>query len=118
MLDIEKLDDEVFNALQSRGWSLDAIQKMDPEKAFDEFCMWNGLIGCGQTLRRALDTTRAAVVPPTSTPTDDGGPFQSKTFAELNAGRESVRGYAPDADNATEKGLLCKGWQDGNEFIP
>jgi hypothetical protein len=39
-------------ALQSRGWSDEHIVKMDPARAFDEFCEWHGLIGWGSTLRR------------------------------------------------------------------
>lgn len=48
-----KLDD-LKSALMERGHTEDQIKKMKPEKRFDEYCNWHGLIGWGPTLRRIL----------------------------------------------------------------
>jgi hypothetical protein len=59
LLNLNKMDDRVLDALRNRGHSDEQIQKMSPEDVFDEFCQWEGLLGWGPTLREALDDLRA-----------------------------------------------------------
>lgn len=57
---IEKINHKVLSALRNRGNTDEEISAMTPDEAFDEFCMWHGLIGWGDTLRNALNNLRAA----------------------------------------------------------
>ena len=59
-MNIKKIPDDVLEDLQQRGHSNKEIAAMTPEEAFGEYCMWNGLIGYGPSLIRALDKLRAA----------------------------------------------------------
>ena len=55
-----RINPDVYSALHNRGHTDLEISKMTPDEAFDEFCMWHGLIGWGDTLRNALNNLRAA----------------------------------------------------------
>ena len=50
MLDLTVLPDELIQALKKRGHSEIEIQKMEPDRAFSEFCNWHGLSGWGDSL--------------------------------------------------------------------
>ncbi len=50
MLDFEKLNFAVKDALVNRGHSEKQIRSMSPREAFEEYCEWNGLINWGDTL--------------------------------------------------------------------
>ena len=60
MPDNQKLPDYIVSALRSRDWADEEIDDMSPDKAFDEFCEWHGLIGWGLTLRGTLNHLRRA----------------------------------------------------------
>lgn len=47
---IEGAPSQLMDALRNRGLSTEEIEKLDGERAFNEFCMWHGLIGWGGTL--------------------------------------------------------------------
>lgn len=57
MLNIKKLPSEVVDALRNRHHTDGEIEKLTPEEAFDEYCMWHGLIDWGPTLRRLIEGT-------------------------------------------------------------
>lgn len=59
-MNIERINHKVLSALRNRGNTDEEISAMTPDQAFDEFCMWYGLIGWGDTLRNALNNLRAA----------------------------------------------------------
>lgn len=54
MLDITKIPVSVLDALHNRGHSDAEISALSSSEAFDEFCMWHGLINWGPTLRRTV----------------------------------------------------------------
>jgi hypothetical protein len=43
--------------------NLRIVEKMTPERAFEAYCTWKGLIGWSRTLADALDAIRAAAKP-------------------------------------------------------
>ncbi|MBP8275347.1 MAG: hypothetical protein KAX55_00440 [Propionivibrio sp.] len=49
-LDVNKLPPAVRSALRERGHSDQVIAIMSPREAFDEYCMWNGIVNWGDTL--------------------------------------------------------------------
>lgn len=55
---VSNIHAEVLERLRKRGWDDAQIADMAPEKAFSEFCEWNGLLGYGDKLVRALDSLR------------------------------------------------------------
>ncbi|HEX7912509.1 MAG TPA: hypothetical protein VF534_31080 [Paraburkholderia sp.] len=57
---VSNISAEVLDCLRKRGWDDAQIASMTPEKAFSEFCEWNGLLGYGDKLVRALDGLRNA----------------------------------------------------------
>jgi hypothetical protein len=57
---LKKIPERVLNDLRERGHDDEAIAAMTPEKAFCEYCEWNGLIGYGPSLIHALDELRKA----------------------------------------------------------
>ena len=59
-MDLKKIPQHILIDLRSRGHDDKDIQNMSPERAFTEFCEWNGLINWAATLRSALDSLRAA----------------------------------------------------------
>ena len=56
----EILIDDVMESLKERGHTEDEISKMSPEKAFDEYCNWHGLIGWGEPLRFVMANIQSA----------------------------------------------------------
>ena len=54
MIDLANIDPDVLDALRHRGHGENGIARMSPDEAFDEFCMWHGLVGWGPTLRRVM----------------------------------------------------------------
>ena len=58
-MDRDKLTLEEIEALEERGWALDDAG-LTADKAFDEFCEWNGLVRWGPKLRSVLAHYRAA----------------------------------------------------------
>lgn len=55
MINIETLDEDVLEALRKRGHSPGKIQQMTWDEVFDEYCLYNGLLGSwGPTLRRVM----------------------------------------------------------------
>lgn len=44
------IPDQIFDACQDRGISLDRINSMTPKERFVEYCQWHGLINWGNTL--------------------------------------------------------------------
>jgi hypothetical protein len=48
------LQTDVLEALRSRGHTDSAIEQMTWDQAFDEFCMWEGLVNWGPTLRAVM----------------------------------------------------------------
>jgi hypothetical protein len=61
-LDLQALPDELINDLKERGHSEEAIAQMTPEKAFEEYCNWNGLINWGDSLWKAVHEFKDASV--------------------------------------------------------
>ena len=60
-MDIDKIPRAIVDDLHSRGFTDSQIANMKPERAFDEFCSWHGLLGgWGDILIGALDALRAA----------------------------------------------------------
>lgn len=57
---IQMIPSNVLEALVKRGHGDADIEAMTAEEAFGEYCMWNGLIGYGPSLIKALDGLRAA----------------------------------------------------------
>lgn len=57
-MDITKIMNATKDDLHQRGWTNEEIEKMSPEKAFQEFCEWHGLINWGETLISVLDNLR------------------------------------------------------------
>lgn len=47
---LEKIRDDVLEDVRERGFSDEQIEAMDGETLFNEYCMWNGLIGYGFSL--------------------------------------------------------------------
>ena len=57
-MNIEQMDNEVVESLHGREFVNEEIECMTADQAFDEYCLWNGLIGWGPKLRRVLDQLR------------------------------------------------------------
>lgn len=49
MLNIGQLPCAIVDDLKKRGHTEEAIAEMTPAEAFDEYCMWHGLIGWGKS---------------------------------------------------------------------
>jgi len=60
VLTIDKLPDEVKDALHSRGHSNEKIAAMSPEEVFTEYCNWHGLILWGAKLMGLVHSIDAA----------------------------------------------------------
>lgn len=50
MLDFKKIPTYISKDIQERGYSQKDISNMSVEKAFSEYCEWQGLIGYGRSL--------------------------------------------------------------------
>lgn len=59
-MELKKIPQNIIDDLKERGHSDKDIEQMSPERAFHEFCEWNGLVGWASTLRNTLDSLRAA----------------------------------------------------------
>jgi len=59
-LNIAHIPKQIISDLQERGHSLEAIADMDPQKAFREYCEWNGLIRWGDALWDAMENLNRA----------------------------------------------------------
>ena len=59
--DITKLNEDILEALRGRGLSDSSIRQSSPEKIFDEYCDWHGLVYWGPRLRDVLATAKHAV---------------------------------------------------------
>jgi hypothetical protein len=57
---IDKLPPYILEALRNRRLSDRAIELMDADEAFDQYCMWHGLIGWGQQLRLVMQRLKEA----------------------------------------------------------
>lgn len=64
MLNIEKIPREIVDDLKKRGHTEEAIAEMTPAEAFDEYCMWHGLMGWGKSLWDAVFALDAATASP------------------------------------------------------
>jgi hypothetical protein len=47
---LEKMPQDLLDALRNRGWSDAKIKRMSGRTAFTEYCEWHGLINWGGTL--------------------------------------------------------------------
>lgn len=59
-LDLGKIPPYILEDLQERGHGASKVSQMTAAEAFDEFCIWQGLIGFGPTLRGAYDALKNA----------------------------------------------------------
>lgn len=59
-LDLQALPYEFINDLKERGHSEEDISKMTPERAFTEYCNWQGLINWGDSLWLAVQKFKNA----------------------------------------------------------
>lgn len=63
MLDLEKIPDSIMERLRGRRHSDDDIRAMTPQEAFNESCVWQGLLGrYGYSLWDDVDALKAAEV--------------------------------------------------------
>jgi hypothetical protein len=58
-LDVNEISATTLDVLKNRGHTLEQIEGMSPERAFNEYCEWH-LPGWGPTLRKTIDELRAA----------------------------------------------------------
>jgi len=60
MLNLDKIPADIIVDLKKRGYTDADIQQMSPQKAFSEYCRWNGLSDWGNTLWNAVQDLQAA----------------------------------------------------------
>lgn len=59
-LDISRIPESVLSDLEDRGYDARQVAAMDAEKAFSEYCNWNGLVGWGPKLFSVMRTLNRA----------------------------------------------------------
>lgn len=59
-LNLSKIPPYILDDLQSRLNTDEEIRAMSADEAFDEWCIWNGIIGWADRLADALDGLREA----------------------------------------------------------
>lgn len=63
MLDLEKIPERIMERLKNRGNTDEDIRDMSPREAFNENCVWQGLLGnYGYSLWSDVEALKAAEV--------------------------------------------------------
>lgn len=60
MINLQHIDSDIIEALRNKGFSENRIESMTWDEAFDQYCEWEGLIGWGPRLRRAMANLKNA----------------------------------------------------------